>query len=253
MDAQNLRLRAIRECVEREPQVTIRGLAIRFTVSTMTIRRDLEKLEARGVLVRTFGGAMAFPREAAAPAPFSSSPVSPTKQTIGRLAASLVEPGQTVLVDAGTTTLEVVRHLPREQQITLITNSLIAAQEMAGAGLRLLLLGGYLSDDRVRLYGPLTEASLAGLHADVLFVGCVGASGTHGFYMSDLYLTSNVQAMVRAASRVVVVAESSKFHQRSLSCYATPDDIDIVVTDAHLPRETAAELEEHGVQVLLAE
>lgn len=249
MDQHQLRMQEIRERLQREPQVTIRELAAHFAVSTMTIRRDLEKLEAQGFAVRTFGGAMAVTHGGSAPA---VTPTSPMKQAIGALAASLVQPGQTVLVDAGTTTLEVARHLPREHNITLVTNSLVAAHEVA-PGIRLLLLGGYLSEDRIRLYGPLTEASLAGLHADLLFVGCVGASSTHGFYMSDLYLTSNVQAMVRAADRVVVVAESRKFPQRALSCYATPDEVYAVVTDAGMPEAMRRELGERGVRVLIAE
>lgn len=246
MGIHNQRLLEIRERLQREPQVTIRELASRFAVSTMTIRRDLEKLEAQGVVVRTCGGALAV---RAAGTPGQTSP-SPAKQAIGRLAASLVQPGHTVLVDAGTTTLEVVRHLPHQADITLVTNSLAAAGQ--GAGMHVLLLGGYLSEDKVRVHGPLTEACLAQLHADILFVGCVGASSSGGFYMSDLYLTSNVRAMMQAAGRVAVVAESAKFRQRSLSCYALPGEVHYVITDDGLAAEDSAALEEQGVQVLVA-
>jgi len=234
----------IQERLQREPQVTIHELASRFAVSTMTIRRDLEKLEAQGVVVRTCGGALAV-RAAGTP-----EQASPAKQAIGRLAASLAQPGQTVLVDAGTTTLEVVRHLPNNADITLVTNSLAAAGQ--GAGMRVLLLGGYLSEDNVRVHGPLTEACLAQLHADILFVGCVGASSSGGFYMSDLYLTSNVRAMMQAAGRVAVVAESAKFNQRSLSCYALPGEVHYVITDDGLAAADRDALEEQGVTVLIA-
>lgn len=193
------RQRAIRELLSAEHQLQIPELARRFAVSTMTIRRDLAALEAEGILLRTFGGGVAVPAATAQSFPIAHCG-SLVKQAIGLCAAGLVQPGQTVIVDAGTTTLEVVRHLPREAEVTLVTNSLSAAQEMLGTGMRVLLLGGYLSTDEVRIFGPLTEACLANLHADLLFVGCVGASATHGFYMSDLYLTSNVQAMVRAAN-----------------------------------------------------
>jgi DeoR/GlpR family transcriptional regulator of sugar metabolism len=242
---------AIAQLLRDAGQVNIHALAHRFAVSTMTIRRDLATLEEQGALVRTFGGGMASPVTVThAPLPTAHAPV---KEAIGRLAATLVRPGQTIIVDAGTTTLEVVRHLPRDAGITLVTNALPAAQAVAGAGIRVLLLGGYLSTDDVRLYGPMTEACLQHLHADLLFVGCVGASSTHGFYMSDLHLTSNVQAMVRAADRVVVVAESGKFRQRSLSCYAQPSEIDVVVTDEDLDAGDRAFLEEQDVQLLTAE
>ncbi len=239
---------AIQHLLRTERQVEIAALAAHFSVSTMTIRRDLAELETRGLLVRTYRGGIAGP--ALSPA---ESPGSSTRQAIGRLAAALTAPGQTILVDAGTTTLEVVRHLPRDAGLTLVTNSLPAVQAAAGAGIRVVLLGGYLSGDDARIYGPMTEACLTSLHADLLFVGCVGAGGAHGFYMADLHLTSNVQAMVRAADRTVVVAESAKFRQRSLSCYATPSDVDVVVTDDGLPAEEQALLVEQGVEVLLAE
>lgn len=249
MDAHNQRMLEIQQRLLREQQVRIHDLAAHFSVSTMTIRRDLEKLAARGVLVRTFGGAIMANQTAEAPIP----PGNNTKQAIGRLASTLVQPGQTIIVDAGTTSLEVVRHLPRDAGITLVTNSLAAATEVLGTGMRVLLLGGYLSDDDVRIYGPMTEACLADLHADFLFVGCVGAGSNQGFYMSDLYLTSNVRAMMRAADRVAVVAESAKFSQRSLSCYALPGEVQIVVTDAGLPTTDRVALEEQGIQVLIAE
>ncbi len=239
---------AIRQLLQTERQVNIHELAVRFAVSTMTIRRDLAVLEAQGLMLRTCGGGMAVAEVSLAGAP--ATPPSSEKQAIGLHAAGLVQPGQTVIVDAGTTTLEVVRYLPRAAGITLVTNSLAAAQEMLGTGMQVLLLGGYLSTDEVRIYGPLTEACLANLHADLLFVGCVGASATHGFYMSDLYLTSNVQAMVRAADRVVVVAESGKFQQRALSCYATPSEVSVLVTDNRLPAEERSQLLEQGVEVL---
>lgn len=246
------RQNAIRELLLVERQVQILELARRFGVSTMTIRRDLAAMEAEGCLIRTFGGGIAVPAPAALPlAPFRGA--SSVKQAIGQRAASLVQPGQTVIVDAGTTTLEVVRHLPRDAEITLVTNSLPAAQEMLGAGMQVLLLGGYVSTDEVRIYGPLTEACLANLHADLLFVGCVGASATHGFSMSDLYLTSNVKAMVHAADRVVVVAESGKFHQRALSCYALPSEVSVLVSDDRLSADERHQLAEQGVDVLMVE
>lgn len=251
IDRQLRRMQEIEDRVRRSTRITINALATDMGVSTMTIRRDLEKLEARGVLARICGGAIAVEgTHAAVSLPAADTPA---KTAIGRLAASLVAPGQTVIVDAGTTTLEVVRHLPRQAGITLVTNSLAAAREVPGTGINLLLLGGYISTDLVRIYGPMTEACLAQLHADLLFVGCVAAGSTRGFFMSDLYLTSNVQAMRQAVERTVVVAESDKFQYRSLSCYALPREIQVLVTDAGLPSSDRAALEEQGVQVLIAE
>ncbi|MHB9024142.1 MAG: DeoR/GlpR family DNA-binding transcription regulator [Armatimonadota bacterium] len=249
---QQLRHVEILKRLRDDQHVNIREMAIHLDVSQMTIRRDLAVLEGQGLLRRTFGGGIATD-QLVAYQQLAPVPPTPTKAAIGALAASLVEPGQTVLIDAGTTTHEVARALPVDRGLTVVTNSFSAAQELLGTGQQILLLGGYLAHEDRRLFGPLTEENITHLHADIMFVGCVGASGSHGFYMSDLHLTSTVQAMIHASDRVVVVAESVKFRRRSLSCYATPEEVYAVVTDRGLPEEERRELEERGVQVLLAD
>lgn len=234
-------------------QLHIRDLAQRFAVSEMTIRRDLKALEVQRAIVRTHGGGVA-----AADLRFLQTSLphyvsAPEKVAIGAHAASLVQPGQTIMLDAGTTALEVARHLPHDSSITVATLSLCVAQELYGTPLNVVLFGGMLRKDFPSLFGPLTEQMLAQFHVDWLFIGCDGARSSNGFYIADVHLASHEQAMMRTADRVVVVTESTKFSRTAFVRYATLEEIDVLVTDPRLSADDRRELEAHGMQVILAE
>ncbi|HOQ30317.1 MAG TPA: DeoR/GlpR family DNA-binding transcription regulator, partial [Armatimonadota bacterium] len=194
----NERQEGILASIRQGQRVRVRELAERFGVSEMTIRRDLVALEAQGLLIRTHGGGAPVSRLRAPDG--ALTPASPEKVAIGRAAAALAAPGETVMVDAGTTALQVARHLPRDAGLIVVTTSLLVAQELYGAGPRLLLLGGFLRDDFPGVYGPLTETALASLRVDILFIGCDGASAEEGFYTADLHLLSLERAMIAAAA-----------------------------------------------------
>lgn len=245
----NERQEEILASIRQGQRVRVRELAERFGVSEMTIRRDLTGLEAQGLLIRTHGGGAPVSRLRAPDG--ALTPVSPEKVAIGWAAAGLAAPGETVMVDAGTTALQVARHLPRDAGLTVVTTSLLVAQELYGAGLHLLLLGGFLRSDFPGLYGPLTESALASLRVDVLFMGCDGASAEEGFYTADLHLLSLERAMIAAAARVVLVTESAKFGRRALARFATPDQVHTLVTDTGLVPRDRERLEEQGVRLLL--
>src|SRR5436309_443371 len=123
-DQMNIRQTAIIELLEKNKRVDVRALAERLGVSTMTIRRDLNLLRNQGFLVRTHGGGMSAGKLSFLQAAFPHYAVSPEKAAIGKLAASLVTAGQTVMVDGGTTALEVARNLPKDADITVVTTSL---------------------------------------------------------------------------------------------------------------------------------
>ncbi len=247
----NARQLGIIEQLQSNPRVNVKELATRFGVSAMTIRRDLILLESHGTLVRTCGGGATLCN---IPAP--ASPAAPVrnsrKAAIGQLAAGLVAPGQTIMVDTGTTALEVARHLPHDTSITVATTSLHVAHALSPSPLQVLLLGGFLRKDAQTLYGPLTEHLLSILHIDLLFIGCTGANSEDGFYVTDLLLFSQLQAMMRIADRLVVVTESHKFGKRSFVRYAQLSEVDTLVTDAALSAQDRSNLNEHGVRVLCA-
>lgn len=246
----NERQTTILELVREKPGIKVGELAEHFGVSPMTIRRDLTNLASQGLLIRTHGGAI--PPILAQPPALAPHPTAP-KAAIGRLAATLVQRGQTVMVDTGTTALEVARHLPANWDLTVATTSLGVAEALYPSSIQVLVLGGLLKKGFPSLYGPLTESNLAALHVDILFIGCDGADSRAGFYTADVHLSSVEQAMIRSAERVVVVTESIKFGRRAFVRYATPDQVDMVVTDDHLSAEDRLNLEERGITVLIAD
>lgn len=231
----------------------MRQLAQQFAVSQMTIRRDMEMLEEQGYLIRTHGGGLPADKLRFLHRAFPYYSVTPQKIAIGKLAASQVQARQTVMVDSGTTTLEVARNLPKDIDITVATTSIWVAQELYGAPFHLVLFGGFIREGFPSTYGPLTESMLKNFHVDILFVGCDGADSKDGFYLTDLGTTSLEQLIMSISDRVVVVAESSKFSRKAFVRYATPDQIDTVVTDTGLLPEDRKNLENNGIKVLLAE
>jgi len=243
---------AILEILSAVPRVAIRDLAERFDVSEMTIRRDLDELAERGIVVRTRGGAVtaAGLRSLATPTPEYA--VSPRKAAIGRLAAGLIGPGETIMVDADTTTLEVARCIPRDLRIALGTTSLCVAQMLYESDADVVLFGGLLCKEFPSTYGPMTEAMLRTFHVDTLFIGCDGANSLDGFYTTESLISALKQTMIGIAERVVLVTESAKFVRRAFARYAVPSEINIVVTDSDLPELDRSNLENAGVTVMVA-
>lgn len=249
----NQRHPLILELLKSNREVSVQHLAKQFGVSPMTIRRDLDKMAGQGLLMRTHGGAVPTAKlrfvESALPGHKPSSRLA----AIGRLAASLVERGQTILIDSGTTALEVARHIPKDVGVTVATTSLCVAQELYGLPIDILIIGGLLRRDFPSVYGSLSEGVLAKLHVDTLFIGCNGADSRDGFYSSDPRVSDLDQCMAQVANRIVIVTESWKFGRKALVRFASLSDVDTVVTDLDISPEDRANLEESGIRVLLAE
>jgi len=227
-------------------RIGVRDLAARFAVSEMTIRRDLNAMEAQGLLVRTYGGAT----PAGSLRPHLESPAL---TAIGRRAAALVSPGQTVMLSTGVTALEVARHLPRDANLTVATTSLSVARELFGSAITVVLFGGILRKEFPSLYGPMTEAMVKNFHVDLLFTGTDGARSDDGFYTAEVQHSSLEQAMISSADHVVVVTESRKFGQPAFVRFAAIDEVDMVITDPGLSPLDRRQLEERGVEVVIAE
>ena len=249
----NTRQSAIVDILQKDEGVNVRQLADQLSVSQMTIRRDMAMLEEKGLLIRTHGGGLPADKLRFLHRAFPHYSVTPQKVAIGKLAASQVQPRQTVMVDSGTTTLEVARNLPKDIDITVATTSIWVAQELYGSPFNLVLFGGFIREGFPSTYGPLTEAMLKNFHVDMLFVGCDGADSKDGFYTTDLRTTSLEQLIISISDCVVVVGESSKFSRKAFVRYATPDLIDTVVSDSGLSAADRKNLEDNGIKVLLAE
>jgi len=240
------------EMLKGHEELSVKDLAERFVVSEMTIRRDFDELERQGYLVRTHGGAVPTGRLRFIQANMMAGGESTAKTSIGKAAAKLVQPGQTIMLDTGTTALEVARHLPQDAGITVATTSLCVAQELYDTGITILLLGGFLRKEFPSVYGPLTEKLLNDIQVDAVFMGCDGASSETGFYTNDLHISSLEQAMIRIAHRVIIITESVKLGQRAFSRFATIQQVHTIVTDSNLSSEDRANLEAQGISIIFA-
>lgn len=247
------RRRAIVDLVSRDGRVLVRSLAKRFSISQVTIRQDLEFLNDRGLLHRTHGGALPV-RSAAILDPSLHEKEKlhrKEKQHISMAAALLVKEGQSVVLDSGSTTTAIARRLRNLRELTIITNAVNIAAELAGSAAEVILTGGSLRENSFSLVGPLAEDTLRRLSADILFLGVDGFDIHFGLTTPNLLEAKVNRVMMKIARRTVVVCDSSKFGSRSLSLIAPPAAIHEMITDRGISKQDLKGLEEAGIQVML--
>ncbi|SNY64732.1 DeoR/GlpR family DNA-binding transcription regulator [Paractinoplanes atraurantiacus] len=239
------RHRRILDAVQHAGQAGVAELAALTGTSEMTVRRDLEQLAEQGMLERYRGGARSLVLRGEEP-PFALRTQDDlgAKRRIAAAVADLIADGEAVVVDSGTTCLEVARALTG-RRLTVMPLSMHAANAMAGAPqLRLLLPGGELRANELALTGPLAEASLAALRFDTAVLGCCGLTAD-GLTAYDLADAAVKRAIIASAHRVVAVADPAKFTRTALAFVAPVSALDMIVTtgDAgpeHLGALTAA-------------
>jgi DeoR family transcriptional regulator, aga operon transcriptional repressor len=245
------RRRAIIDLVNRDGRVLVRQLAKKFNTSQVTIRQDLESLHGRGLVHRTHGGALPV-RSGALLDPSLHEKEKlhrREKQRIAASAARLVKEGQSVVLDSGSTTTATARALRNFRQLTIITNAVNIAAELAGTSIEVILTGGNLREKSFSLVGPLAEATLRHLSADILFLGVDGFDVRFGLTTPNLLEAKVNRVMMKIARRTVVVCDSSKFGSRMLSLIAPPTAVHEVITDRGVSQTDLEELKEAGVQV----
>lgn len=247
----NARQRQIHEQIAQSGEVRISELSERHGVTEMTIRRDLEKLEESGSVRRTFGGAIYVYRDVALQD--RTGMHTDEKVRIGRHAASLIAPGESVFLDGGTTTLQIARALKSGQQITVVTNALNIASELASKQIPTIMTGGMLLESTHSLVGPIAAQSLSGMAFDRAFLGATGLSEAHGFSNSNLYEAEIKRIAVRQAKETTVVLDRTKFGARVLVSFAGLEDVKRIVTDHPPGGELARACAEAGVRIEAAE
>jgi DeoR/GlpR family transcriptional regulator of sugar metabolism len=225
-------------------------LAESFGVSEMTVRRDLRALAREGKLERVRGGAV----NASTERPFAETAVErfDAKDRIGAAAARLVEDGQTVMIDIGTTTLQVAHHL-HGRAITVVTTSLAVYEELVDdPAIELILPGGVVRRNYRSLVGVLAEDSLRQLKADILFLGTSAVDVELGVWDSTMVEVPIKRAMIEAAEAVALVADAEKFAMAGLVRVCEATEIDNVVTDAPVPAACRPAIHEAGIEVTVA-
>jgi len=241
------------ELLRQDSRITVTGLTRLLHVSDATIRRDLRELEKKGLIARTHGGAILSERAGFEPSVNQrEEQFRAEKERIGRLAASLVQEGETVILDAGTTTIEVARNLRNRTNVTVITNALNICAELARSKVNVILTGGNLRKPTLALVGPLAEANLRRFHVDKAFLGANGISVREGITTPNLTEAETKRRMLEQAKTVIVVADHSKIEKASLVTVASVSEIDVFVTDDGISEAQIKEFAEAGIQVLVA-
>ena len=247
------RRRAILEIMNRDGRVLVTELSQQFQTSQVTIRKDLELLHEQRHLHRTHGGALPS-RDGALEDPTLREKEQlhrKDKLHIANAAARLVNEGQVVILDSGTTTTAVARALRNFHNLTIVTNAVNIAAELVGTRVDVILTGGTLRKNSFSLVGPIAEETLRHLSADTLFLGVDGFDVHYGLTTPNLLESKVNRVMVEVAKRVIVVCDSSKFGRRSLSRIGPTSVVHQVITDNGIPKSDSRVLHKAGVEVTL--
>ena len=250
----NVRQTKIREMLQKKQSVTIRDLARILGVSEMTVRRDLARLERGGEVRRTHGGAMvaermAFEFDFAA----RRRARRKAKQAIAKEAAKFIKPGHRIILDTGTTTLELAYLLKEFKNLTVITPSLAVASVLQfSPGIQTLLLGGIIRRGSPDLTGMVTETNLAIFAADIAFQGADGIDLDGKLYNADTRIASVDRKIRQHAERTYVLADSSKIGKTALMAHGLLNEVEALITDKQIDPTHHKAFEEMGVVVIIA-
>lgn len=228
----------IMEILRKDKIIKISDIARRFSVSNETARRDLEYLQDTEQIKRIYGGAILLGNNATGLHQIPHTHLRRAqKSSIGRLAASLVNSGETIILDIGSTTLEIARHISNISGITVLTNSLPIMNELAGSQVTVFCLGGRLNSDELSMHGKVTTDALQQFFVDRAFIGAGGVTLEHGIsdYNSEEAIVR--QAIIQRADQTVLVADSGKFGTNAFASVCGFEDIDVVVSDENLSTE----------------
>lgn len=254
-DSAQGRRSAILQQVRSDSSVNVSELSRKFGVSEVTIRKDLKILKERKLLVRVHGGAIMSVHASNDESEerninFKRLVNSREKEAIGRAAAAHIKEGDTILIDSGTTALEVVRNLDRFHDLTIITNSVTALMEaLKYKRFKVIMLGGSVRESSNSTVGPLAESNLKLFYCDKLFLGVDSFSVEAGLSTPSVEEASTNQVMISRAREVIAVFDSSKVNKRAFAYITSADKIHTVITDNHLPSSIKNQLRSMKVNV----
>jgi len=243
----------ILEYLQQKGRVTVEALTAHFNTTGTTIRKDLSLLEQEGAVIRTYGGVMLNRDEGDQPIDRKTLINTDKKKQIAALAAGLINEGDSLIFDAGSTVLQMVPHLTRFNNITVMTNSLSIVNELVELDNDQVILmpGGTYRKTSASFHGSLAETAFSHFSFDKLFIGADGvdlAAGVTTF--NEVFAVS--QAMCRAAQKIVLLVDSSKFGRKSPNVVCDLASVDILITDSGIAPALVTQLQEKGIEVLLA-
>jgi DeoR family transcriptional regulator of aga operon len=248
------RQQRILETIRQNRRATIGELSRAFEVSDVTIRRDLRELAAQGVLRRAHGGAIAaVPAPPEPPVVQRMTQSATCKACIGRTAAALVSDGQSVFIGSGSTTAFVARNLLDRKNLTVVTNALTVATELATApDVTVVVTGGMMRASELSLVGHITEQALREVRVDKVIIGMRAISLERGMTNDYLPEVMTDRTIIEMAPELIVVADHTKFGNVASAFVAPVQRITTLVTDAAADHRVLASFEELGIDILVA-
>ncbi len=242
--------------LDETPNISVIQLSMEFNVSEVTIRKDLNTLKKRNLLTRVRGGAIKHPETEA----FQDMGVDrkslfhfKEKKAIGRLAASLINENETILIDSGSTTMEVAKNLDSFQNLTIITNALNIAIELSKyKRFNIIMLGGFLREASLSTLGSIAESILEKFYCDKLFLGVDSISIDKGLSTTNIEEANINQTMMSISKQTIALFDSSKFNKRNFAFIAPIEKIDIIVTDENITREQKKQIKAMDIQLYTA-
>lgn len=247
------RQKKIHLLLSREGVVSVAELTQMFGVSELTIRRDLDALSRKGLLERTHGGAVSTQHMSVEPLYSHKGTIRKReKEAIGAAAAELAQDGDTLLINSGSTTLEVIRNL-RHKKVRVITSNAGAIAEAVGSEMEVILLGGRYRPQSNSIVGALAHLSLQQVYGNKAFIGVDGISLKYGLTTPALGEAEIARQMIeRTPGPVIVVADHSKLRVVSNFLTAPVEKVDVLVTDDKIDGDTKAGFEKMGVEIIVA-
>lgn len=240
----------ILKLLEENNQTSVNDLSIRLCVSSATIRQDLSFLESEGLIRRVHGGAVLEDAEDLS----NRLGVNYDKKLkIARKAAGLVNDGETILIESGSTNALLARELMKKKNITIITTNIYIARQLRKSKQSdVIILGGIYQPGSESLVGKITRASLEQINFDKAFIGIDGYTAEAGFTLRDLFRAEISSYIIKKASDAIIVTDSTKFGKRELTnvCYLT--DINRIATDNELDASYQDEFRLAGIDLIMA-
>lgn len=245
------------EMLRAQKKIMVTDMSELFQVSEVSIRNDLQYLEEKQLLLRVKGGAVnvnaANEYDDLSIGKKQQSHVA-EKQIIGQVAAEFINDGETIIIDSGTTTLEVAKHLDLFNDLTIITNGINVAEELARYDkFSVIVLGGYMRSVSLSTVGMTAESTLKNYYVDKLFLGVDSFNIDKGFTTPNAEEASLNRTMIECAKEVIAVFDSSKLEKRSFAYIAGMDKVHCIITDSGIPQESRERIERAGIKLVIAD
>jgi DeoR family transcriptional regulator of aga operon len=239
--------------LETDNQVLVSELSNEFNVSEVTIRNDLAYLEEKGIMHRTHGGGIKQRKVALEYGLTEKQKQNlPQKKRIGAKAVELIQENETIILDSGSTTMEIAKNLSIFKNLTVITNALnIISQIKEYPNIHLIVPGGILKPQSVALYGTPAEDAFKNYYCDKFFMGTDAIDFTHGLSTPTIEEAHLNKIMIQISKEVILVADSSKFNKRNFVFIAPVNILHTIITDKDLPQESKSAYENIGIKVIL--